>query len=527
MNKLLFVFLFFGLFFSAMAQSEGIRFEEGKSWKELVEEAKKADRPLFVDCYASWCGPCKMMAKNIFTLPEVGKYFNANFINAKFDIEKDADGKALAAQYEVKVLPTMLFINPKTGEVLQQLVGERDDKGLVEEARTARLRFTDPEVWAAYQAEQQRKVYFEPLLDWKKIVKKAKKERKLIFIVFGNGGEKGIEDMIFVRDSVFNFYNAHFVNVHCNVAKEGNLVHLNGVFSVKNLPTWAFIDPNSLEVVHQMEGAGNTEWFLSGARAAVDPENNLKGMTGRFATGERDVGFMEQYVKAMAAGNISGIDAIVIMYLDMLSVEQLLVPENWSYFVKYMSDPLSLAFQKVMVNREQFYDAHGKSAVDYCLEFALNSAVDALVFHISADSCLDDNRRMQLIHYLQSVDYPAAPAMLARLYAADCILRKNYKELVENMRYTLRLNVLPASEVLDYIKINMKALSNCTERTILRMAVRVLDEKCVTMNTFYGKADLLHLKADLLQQIGDTEDVCKVREQEATYRVQGDKAGEW
>ena len=65
---------------------------------------------IFVDAYAVWCGPCQRMAKEVFTLPEVGTFYNKNFVNVKFDMEK-GEGPKFAQKYQVSSYPTLLFID--------------------------------------------------------------------------------------------------------------------------------------------------------------------------------------------------------------------------------------------------------------------------------------------------------------------------------------------------------------------------------------------------------------------------------
>lgn len=80
-----------------------------KAWKELLADAKAQRKLIFVDVYADWCGPCKMLDRDVFSDKGVGKQFNAYFISHKADAEKG--GSAIAAQYGVQAYPTGLFIN--------------------------------------------------------------------------------------------------------------------------------------------------------------------------------------------------------------------------------------------------------------------------------------------------------------------------------------------------------------------------------------------------------------------------------
>jgi len=98
----------------------GIQFTSG-SWSEILEIAKKENKPIFMDCYTVWCGPCKQMAANVFTDPKVAEYFNSTFINVKFDMEK-GEGIELKNKYSVSAYPTFLYIDTK-GNVINRLVG--------------------------------------------------------------------------------------------------------------------------------------------------------------------------------------------------------------------------------------------------------------------------------------------------------------------------------------------------------------------------------------------------------------------
>ncbi len=107
----------------------GIEFHQG-SWREALEKAKQEKKPIFLDVYATWCGPCKMLKARTFPNDKVGEFYNANFINVTVDGEK-GEGLELARKYKVRGYPTLLYID-SDGKVIAQTSGYRNPKQFIQ-----------------------------------------------------------------------------------------------------------------------------------------------------------------------------------------------------------------------------------------------------------------------------------------------------------------------------------------------------------------------------------------------------------
>ena len=119
----------------AMAQEgKGIQFFKG-TFAQALAKAKSEGKPLFVDFYAVWCGPCKKMEKQIFTQPEVGEYFNKHFVAVQLDAEKP-ENVDVAKTYKVEAFPTLGIFDGE-GKALSINVGYMNAQELMAMAKTA------------------------------------------------------------------------------------------------------------------------------------------------------------------------------------------------------------------------------------------------------------------------------------------------------------------------------------------------------------------------------------------------------
>lgn len=126
-------FLFFTVGVAHAQKATGVTFETDISWAQVQEKAKKENRYIFVDVFTTWCGPCKLMDKNVFPQEKAGEFFNAFFVNVKVQADvtkKDSelvrrwykDAQNMVATYNVDSYPTYLFFNPR-GELVHRING--------------------------------------------------------------------------------------------------------------------------------------------------------------------------------------------------------------------------------------------------------------------------------------------------------------------------------------------------------------------------------------------------------------------
>ncbi|MDF3077503.1 MAG: thioredoxin fold protein [Sphingobacteriaceae bacterium] len=147
MKKLLLILFVCSATVAAAQEEKGMKFEHGTTWAQIKAKAKAENKYIFMDAFTTWCGPCRMMAAEIFPLQNVGEFFNANYINVKVQLDttkKDneevkkwyADAHAIMKDYKVNVFPTYLFFSPD-GQLVHRAVGSSDAATFIAKAKDA------------------------------------------------------------------------------------------------------------------------------------------------------------------------------------------------------------------------------------------------------------------------------------------------------------------------------------------------------------------------------------------------------
>ncbi|MBO9573682.1 MAG: DUF255 domain-containing protein, partial [Chitinophagaceae bacterium] len=117
------------------------------SWEQVKQRAKEENKYIFLDVYATWCGPCKEMDKQVYINDSVGNFFNNQFISVKVQADqttKDndliknwyADAQAISKQYRVLSLPTFIFLSSE-GNIVHKAIGFQNVEKFIAEATVA------------------------------------------------------------------------------------------------------------------------------------------------------------------------------------------------------------------------------------------------------------------------------------------------------------------------------------------------------------------------------------------------------
>ena len=115
-----FILLLIMLVAGMNVNAQGIVFSNA-SFEEALEKAQLEGKGIFVDVYTSWCGPCKMMAKNVFTQEQVGKFYNEHFVCLKLDAEKEAE-HGFFKKYQANGYPSFFWLDAE-GNLLDTRTG--------------------------------------------------------------------------------------------------------------------------------------------------------------------------------------------------------------------------------------------------------------------------------------------------------------------------------------------------------------------------------------------------------------------
>lgn len=128
-------------------KGQSVNFTTVKSLNEAREIARRESKIIFIDCFATWCQPCKRMDKEVFLKPNIADFLNSKFVNIKVNCDlrtidslRDPQvfelAKLVTSSYGISGYPTLLFIN-EDGKLKNRINGYAGEERLLKESRKA------------------------------------------------------------------------------------------------------------------------------------------------------------------------------------------------------------------------------------------------------------------------------------------------------------------------------------------------------------------------------------------------------
>jgi thioredoxin-like negative regulator of GroEL len=119
----------------AAASGPAVAWLEEVPFADVLGQAKASKKPVMIDFFATWCGPCKWLDKNVYVDPAVVEE-SKGWVSFKVDAEK-GEGIELASRYHIFNYPTMVFLS-SAGEETDRFMGTRPPEEFAQKMRDVR-----------------------------------------------------------------------------------------------------------------------------------------------------------------------------------------------------------------------------------------------------------------------------------------------------------------------------------------------------------------------------------------------------
>ncbi len=167
-------------FVNAQNKATNIFFKPSLTWEQVKIKAQAENKYIFVDCYATWCKPCKEMDKEVYINDSVEKYMSDNFVSIKVQMDSTKNdnesvkkvysiARQFEKKYKIKALPTFLFFSPE-GRIVHKDEGRKTVNQFI--ALVSEVKNPENQLYSLIDNWKQGKVQYSALPE---LVKKLKR----------------------------------------------------------------------------------------------------------------------------------------------------------------------------------------------------------------------------------------------------------------------------------------------------------------------------------------------------------------
>ena len=208
--------------------------------------------------------------------------------------------------------------------------------------------------------------------EWQQTLKQAGKQGKLIFVdVYTDwcGWCVKMENEVYSKAPVSDYYNEHFINVKIN-AEKGDGPDIMDNYEIGGYPAYLFVN-SAGEAVHSSGGYQEVADFRSLGEGAVMIFEKMPAMEEKFEAGTMELEKMANFASAVAsAGNDELLDRVVSRYFEELPKKKRFSQEAFEVFSNKLGDLDGEIFQFVMENQGEYIEAVGDKAFTQAMKGA-------------------------------------------------------------------------------------------------------------------------------------------------------------